>query len=152
MRPEFQPTVGARGYQHSNTNILGSIPLLGTLELIDKAGFENMCKKGEKLTGALDALLRASPYYLASAPKDDKTVGFRILTPDAPWRGTQISIFLHGKDGIMPRVFDRMVAKGLVGDERHPNVIRLAPVVLYNTFSEVGRAVEILNDAIAAEK
>jgi kynureninase len=152
MSPDFVPTKGARGYQHSNTNVLGSIPLLGTLELIDKAGFTALREKAIRLTAALDALLVASPFYLESVPKDNSTVGFRILTPPMPWRGTQISIFLHGALGIMPRVFGRMIDHGLVGDERQPNVIRLAPVTLYNTFTEVGRCVEILNEAMAAEK
>lgn len=151
MKPEFQPTKGARGFQHSNTNVLGSIPLLGTLQLIDEAGFSALRAKGDRLTAALDALLKASPFYRPTA-EDTTAVGFSIITPDMPWRGTQISILLHGSEGIMPRVFGRMVAQGLVGDERHPNVIRLAPVPLYNTFVEVGRCVEIIDEALKAEK
>jgi kynureninase len=152
MKAEFEPTVGARGYQHSNTNILGSIPLLGTLQIIDKAGFKAMRAKGERLTEAFDALLRASPYFLSEAPKDPKKVGFRIITPDAPWRGSQLSLHIHGTDGIMPRVFAHMLRAGVVGDERMPSAIRLTPVVLYNTFTEVGQVVEILDAALAAEE
>lgn len=51
----------------------------------------------------------------------------------------------------MPRVFTRMLKKGLVGDEREPNVIRLSPVALYNTFGEVGRAVRILEESLEEE-
>lgn len=63
-----------------------------------------------------------------------------------------MSVFITGGEEVMPRVFERCLKKGLVGDERRPNVIRLSPVVLYNTFAEVGRAVEILEQAIKAEK
>lgn len=52
----------------------------------------------------------------------------------------------------MPRVFTRLIHKGLVGDERLPNVIRLSPVVLYNTFSEVGLAVKLINEALEEEE
>jgi kynureninase len=52
----------------------------------------------------------------------------------------------------MPRVFARMLKRGLVGDERQPNVIRLTPAVLYNTFEEVGRAVQILEESLEEEE
>lgn len=52
----------------------------------------------------------------------------------------------------MPRVFARMLKRGLVGDERQPNVIRLTPAVLYNTFEEVGRGVEILEASLKEEE
>lgn len=153
MKPEFDPTPGAQGYMHSNTPVLSSIPLLATLELIDKVGFENMREKADRLTGTLEKLLRASKYYIADPAADEKKVGFHIITPAAPWRGTQLSLFIHpAQKGVMPRVFERMVDQGLVGDERFPYVIRLSPVVLYNTFTDVGRAVDILDSALAAEE
>ncbi|WVQ85341.1 kynureninase [Cryptococcus sp. DSM 104549] len=150
MSPDFQPTPGAKGYQHSCTPVLSSIPLLATLELIDKVGFPNMLAKAKRLTGALEALLRASPLYVQ--PGEDDKLGFRIITPDAPARGTQLSLEITPTgQGVMPRVFDKMLKRGLVGDERQPNVIRLSPVVLYNTFEEVGRAVEIVEEALREE-
>lgn len=149
MRPKFEPAPGAAGHQHSNINVFGSIPLLGTLEIIDKATFPALKRKADRLNAALDALLRSSPYFLT---QPSETVGFRIITPPQPWRGSQISIFIHGKQGVMTRVFERMVKNGLIGDERQPDVIRLAPVTLYNTFEEVGRCVDILNKALSEEK
>lgn len=155
MKEEFEPTPGAQGYMHSNTGVLGSIPLLATLELIDKIGFENIRAKAIRLTGALDALLKTSKYYIpvdkVPTGEEDNKVGFHIITPEMPFRGTQLSLFIHpAKKGVMPRVFEKMVDQGLVGDERFPYVIRLSPVALYNTFTEVGRAVEIVNEALAA--
>jgi kynureninase len=150
MEPTFRPTPGAKGYQHSCTPVLSSIPLLATLELIHRVGFPAMRQKGIKLTDTLESLLRASPFFRSASGHAD-AVGFSVLTPPAPWRGTQLSIFIHGPEGAMPRVFERCLKRGLVGDERNPSVIRLAPVVLYNTFQEVGRAVGILEDALRAE-
>jgi kynureninase len=98
-------------------------------------------------------LLQASRFYIPPSTDETKDrVGFKILTPPAPWRGTQLSLFIVGTKGVMPRVFSRCIAQGLVGDERHPSVIRLSPVVLYNTFEEVGRAVGILEKALGEEE
>ena len=152
MSPTFRPTPGAKGYQHSCTPVLSSIPLLATLELIEKADFTAMRQKGTDLTNTLEALLKSYPFYRPSSSTGKEEVGFTIITPPAPWRGTQLSIFVLGPEGVMPRVFERCLRKGLVGDERNPNVIRLSPVVLYNTFEEVGRAVEILEEALKGEQ
>ncbi|WWC58390.1 kynureninase [Kwoniella dejecticola CBS 10117] len=150
MLPQFNPTPGAKGYQHSCTPVLSSIPLLATLELIDTVGFDKMLKKQKSLTGTLETLLKSSKYYGRSSEEE---VGFKILTPEYPYRGTQLSVSLLPENkGVMPRVFSRLVKNGLIGDERYPNVIRLSPVVLYNKFEEVGRAVMILEDALRAEE
>ena len=164
MAPTFRPTPGAQGYQHSCTPVFSSIPLLATLELIDNVSFESMLQKQRALTGALETLLRRSRFHrpqantAVDAEGGAEKVGFKILTPEQPWRGTQLSLFIspHRPDdgagkGSMPRVFSRMIKRGLVGDEREPSVIRLSPVVLYNTFQEVGRAVEILEAALEEE-
>jgi kynureninase len=149
MSPTFRPTPGAKSFQHSCTPVFSSIPLLATLELIEKVGFSNMIAKGRRLTDTLEQLLKASKYH----ERSDEQVGFRIITPAAPWRGSQLSLFITPTArGVMPRVFSRMLKRGLVGDERQPNVIRLTPAVLYNTFEEVGRAVEILEEALEEEE
>ncbi|KAK4688435.1 kynureninase, partial [Tremellales sp. Uapishka_1] len=151
MEPTFRPTPGAKGYQHSNPPVLSSIPLLATLKIIQKAGFDNMLAKAKRLTGTLELLLRDSRFFITGAANEG-SVGFKILTPAAPFRGTQLSLEIWPRgQGVMARVFGRMLKLGLTGDERQPNVIRLSPVVLYNTFTEVGRAVEILEKALEAE-
>jgi kynureninase len=153
MEPTFRPTPGAKGYQHSCTPVLSSIPLLATLELIDKVSFSAMREKAIRLTSTLEHLLRTSEYFISTGDaRNAKDIGFTILTPGQPWRGTQLSVFITGVEGVMPRVFGRCLKRGLVGDERRPNVIRLSPVVLYNTFTEVGKAVEILEQAIKEER
>lgn len=156
MEPTFRPTPGAKGYQHSCTPVLSSVPLLATLELIDKVGFSTLREKGIRLTNTLEGLLQSSKYYIPPVRRNDTSsptkVGFKIITPPAPWRGTQLSVAIVGPEGVMPRVFSRCVKMGLVGDERKPSVIRLSPVTLYNTFAEVGRAVEILDKAMQEEE
>lgn len=151
MEPTFRPTPGAKGYQHSCTPVLSSIPLLATLELVDKADFGKMREKGIQLTNTLESLLRQSKYYLGSgsggSSGSKQQLGFKIITPEAPWRGTQLSLSVIGPDGSMPKVFAHCLKMGLVGDERFPTVIRLSPVVLYNTFQEVGRAADIWDKA-----
>lgn len=158
MSPQFRPTPGAKGYQHSCTPVLSSIPLLATLELIDRVSFSAMLEKQKLLTGALESLLKASRFYTPNGTTSSTQVGFKIITPEYPWRGTQLSLFIfpHREDdgagkGSMPRVFNRMLKRGLVGDEREPSVLRLSPVVLYNKFEEVGRAVQIFEEALEAE-
>jgi kynureninase len=149
MSPTFQPTPGAKSFQHSCTPVLSSIPLLATLELIDKIGFPNMVAKGRRMTDTLESLLKDSKYH----NRPESQVGFRIITPAAPWRGSQLSLFITpAGQGVMPRVFGRMLKRGLVGDERQPNVLRLTPAVLYNTFEEVGRAVQIIEESLEEEE
>jgi kynureninase len=123
-----------------------------------------MREKSKRLTGLLEELLMASKYFVPSAAqaegrsstesRSENQIGFKIITPPAPFRGTQLSLSITPDNDteLMPKVFSRMLKKGLVGDERRPTVIRLSPVVLYNRFEEVGRAVEILEEALREEE
>ncbi|WVQ71039.1 kynureninase [Cryptococcus sp. DSM 104548] len=149
MDPEFRPTPGAKGYQHSCTPVFSSIPLLATLELIDKVGFANMVEKGKKLTGMLEKLLKMSPYFVPEGETmEQRIVGFKIITPEAPYRGSQLSLVILPEDKHpMPKVFAKMLARGLVGDERQPSVIRLTPAVLYNTYEDIGKAIRIMDES-----
>lgn len=77
---------------------------------------------------------------------------FTIITPPEPSaRGAQLSLlFLPPGSGTMQRVFDGLKARGVIGDERRPDVIRLAPAPLYNTVAEVERCVAALEEAMSA--
>lgn len=110
-----------------------------------------MAEKGRQLTETLDKMLQGSEYYRDLASQDDLDAPhFKVITPPWPQRGSQLSLLLHPADA-MPRVFQRMVDKGVIGDEREPGVIRLTPAVLYNRFSELDRVVEVLESAMAQE-
>lgn len=95
-------------------------------------------QKSLKITGYLEHLLLQSPYYKS---------GFTIITPSDPeTRGTQISVLL--KEGRLDTVSEMLEDAGIVADKRKPGVIRIAPVPLYNTYSEVWEFVRIFNEAL----
>jgi kynureninase len=127
MPHDFQPLPGAEGWQISNLPILAAAPLLASLPLFDAAGLPALRAKSLRLTGYLEWLLRAQ---LADAAT--------ILTPSDPEaRGCQLSLRLRRSPAEAHKVFDALAAAGFTGDWREPDVIRVAPVPLYNTFVEV---------------
>jgi kynureninase len=134
MGPEFVPIAGAEGWQLSNPPILALAPLLASLEIFDEAGMHRLREKSLQLTGYLDFLVDAR---LAN--------DVEILTPRNPAeRGCQLSLRILGSRTRGREVFARLEAAGVTADWREPDVIRVAPVPLYNRFTEVFRFVEIL--------
>lgn len=131
LAPEFVPAASADGWQISNPPILAMAPLLASLDLFDRAGMDGLREKSERLTGYLLYLLGRNP------PR-----GMRILTPaDPEARGCQVSLaFDEGAREAHARLNDA----GVVCDFRPPDVIRLAPVPLYNTFHEVWAAAQAI--------
>jgi kynureninase len=133
MNKEFQPMRGIDGWQVSNVSVFQAAAHLASLEIFEEAGMKALRKKSVLLTGYLEFLLKEF---------DPMENYFKIITPSKPGeRGCQLSLFLkqNGK-----RTFNALTKKGVSLDWREPNVIRLAPVPLYNTFEEVFRCVEIL--------
>lgn len=132
MGSEFQPIPTAEGWQLSNPPILSLAAIRASLEIFTQAGgMPALRAKSEKLTGYLEYLLRA-----------ECGQHIDIITPSDPARrGCQLSLSLRssGKD-----VHQRLEAGGVSCDWREPNVIRVAPVPLYNTFEEVARFVHLL--------
>ena len=88
--------------------------------------------------------------YLSAECKYGDVFGFTIITPQDPAsRGSQLSfVFLPTGGKTMPKVMDRLAEHGVVGDSRKPDVIRLAPCALYNTFEEVERGAAILEEVL----
>jgi kynureninase len=131
LEPEFLPREGADGWQLSNPPILAMAPLRASLELFDEAGLTALRAKSVVLTGYLEWLLEQA----AGSP-------FQVITPPAPEeRGCQLSLRVLDR----PRErFRDLENAGVVGDFREPDVIRLAPVPLYNTFHEVWRCAKLL--------
>ena len=135
MGPDFDPIVGAEGWQVSNPPILSLAAIRASLDIFTQAGgMAVLSEKSEKLTGYLE--------YLLQTELADKV---EIITPDnAKQRGCQLSLkmkpgHLEGK-----KMFAKIEAAGVTGDWREPDVIRVAPAPLYNRFEEVYRFVEIL--------
>lgn len=137
MRPEFHAAPGAAGWQISNPPILSAAPLIASLALFGQAGMPALRRKSVALTGYLEYLLeRLAP-------------DVELITPRAPdTRGCQLSVRIPGPHGRGRRVFEALSARGVVGDWREPDTIRLAPVPLYNGFADVLRGAEALEQAL----
>jgi kynureninase len=134
MQSEFTPQRGAAGWQLSNAQILPMAVHKVALDLFMAAGMENLRKKSEQLTGYLEFLLDRIP--------GDR---YRIITPrDPAQRGCQLSIRTEQK----ARAFaELLLLHGVAVDHRPPDVIRVAPVPMYNTFQDVWRFADILAKA-----
>lgn len=134
MLPEFVPRSGADGWQLSNPPILAMAPLKTSLAIFEEAGLERLREKSLMLTGYLEFLLVRLGERV------------RIMSPGEPdERGCHLSLRVDG-DG--KQVLEALKREGVVCDFREPNIIRAAPVPLYNTFHEVWRFVEILGRVI----
>ncbi|GBE82014.1 Kynureninase [Sparassis crispa] len=155
MPPRFAAMRGAQGFQQSNPSVLATAALLGSLEVFRAAGGMGPLRaRSVALTARLFALLRASRFFVPLVPPGQETarerVGVTVITPEDPeGRGAQLSlVFLPAGRGVMGRVMGGLAARGVVGDSRKPDVIRLAPCPLYNTFEDVERAVRVLDEVL----
>jgi len=134
MGPEFVPILGAEGWQVSNAPILSMACLRKSMDIFDEAGMDALRTKSEALTGYLEFLLNSMQSKVS------------IVSPTDPKdRGCQLSVIIHenGK-----KVFEQLGERGVVCDRREPDVIRLAPAPLYNSYSDVYQAVEILRSLV----
>ncbi|MHC4208575.1 MAG: kynureninase [Planctomycetota bacterium] len=128
---DFVPQWGAAGWQISNPPILAMAPLKASLDIFDEAGMEALRRKSVLLTGYLRYLLERAP-----------SERFEVITPAEPdAHGCQLSVLVH--DAPRKR-HEALAAEGVVCDFREPDVIRVAPVPLYNTFHEVWRFSRIM--------
>jgi kynureninase len=134
MPHEFQPLPGAEGWQISNLPILSAAPLLASLQLFDQVGMPALREKSMRLTAYLESLLDA---HVREA--------LTIVTPrDPDARGCQLSLRLHRSPAAARAIFDGLWRRGFVGDWREPDIIRVAPVPMYNTFVDVWEFVRAL--------
>ncbi len=125
MEPGFRPLPGAEGWQLSNAPVLSMAVHLASLELFEKAGMEAIGKKRDVLTAYLAFLVH-------DVSSSNTTI--EIITPENPSkRGSQLSFKTHGKGRPL---FDALTHLGVTADWREPNVIRVAPAPLYNSFED----------------
>jgi kynureninase len=132
LEPEFVPVASADGWQISNPPIFAMAPLRASLSIFHEAGgMEPLRAKSMKLTGYLEFLIE----QIGSKK-------FSIITPADPnARGAQLSIQAHEHP---KQLHEEFIAAGVKCDFREPNVIRVAPTPLYNTFHEAWRFAQIL--------
>ncbi|KAF7921141.1 uncharacterized protein EAE98_008567 [Botrytis deweyae] len=140
MENRFVPIAGAAGFQLSNPSVLDITSLNASLEMFKLAGGMEMLRaKSVELTAYLEDLLLDTAIFGKSR--------FSIITPrDREQRGAQLSLQLA--DGLLNVVMKELELRGVVVDERQPNVIRVAPAPLYNSFEDVWKFVEAFKEAM----
>ena len=139
MQKGFKPMRGAAGWQLSNAQILPMAVHNASLKIFDEVGMKALRQKSEKLTGYLEFLIN-------SINSEGKTQSFEMITPTNPKdRGAQISLLAthNGRE-----LFEKLTKAGVIADWREPNVIRVAPVPLYNSFEDVFRFAGILRENV----
>lgn len=135
MRQEFDVLPGAEGWQLSNPPILSMAAIRASLDIFEEAGFENMLTKQKKLTGYLEFLLH-----------DLKNHRISIITPSNPEeRGCQLSLAVKNADRSL---HDKLTKADVISDWREPDVIRVAPAPLYNSFQDLYLMVERFKNII----
>ena len=136
MRDDFKPIPGAEGWQLSNPPILSLAAIRASLDIFDEVGMEALHKKSIKLTGYLESLLT-----------EDLASEVEIITPkNLEERGCQLSLQLISGNG--KKIFEAITRRGVIADWREPNVIRIAPAPLYNSFEDVFKFVSILKEEL----
>jgi kynureninase len=138
MGPQFHPIPGAQGWQISNPPVLSAAPLLASLDIFQRAGIRRLREKSIALTGFLQGLVESSLPGLVD-----------IITPTAAdARGCQLSLRIARSPAAAKRCHELLTAAGVVTDWREPDVLRLAPIPLYNSYSDVVAAVDALSQAV----
>jgi len=134
MPNKFVPINSAEAWQLSNAPVFSMAPQRASLDIFDRTSIAELRAKAIKLSGYLEFVLN----HVAK----ENNANFEIITPLA-WeeRGCQISVLMHGQGKAL---FDKLTQEGVIADWREPNVIRMAPVPLYNSFEDVFRFGEIL--------
>jgi kynureninase len=127
MLKGFVPEEGAAGWQLSNAPVFSMAVHREALHLFEAAGMSALTEKGKNLNAYLQ-------FVIEEAMKHNALLNFKIITPAYPERGCQISL-LTDDNGKM--IFDYLTQNGVIADWRNPNVIRLAPVPMYNTYQDI---------------
>ncbi|SMR57160.1 unnamed protein product [Zymoseptoria tritici ST99CH_1E4] len=143
MDNKFVPTPGAQGFQLSNPSVVDLTVLSASLSVFEKTSMRDLRSKSLLLTGYAERLLAG----IAERTQADGEYAFQIITPTDPLqRGTQLSVLL--KEGLLEPVSEALEGNGIICDKRKPGCIRVAPVPLYNTFSDVWRFMQVLEKAV----
>ncbi|MBS1615779.1 MAG: kynureninase [Bacteroidetes bacterium] len=133
MKKGFYPQRGAASWQMSNAPVFNMVAHRAALDIYDKAGMTELCKKSLRLTAYFEYLLLQL-----------KELPFTIITPrNSNQRGCQLSLLFQERGR---EVFEALSAKGIIADWREPDVIRMAPVPLYNTFEDVFAVYEAMKE------
>ncbi len=139
MEKGFEAIPTAEGWQLSNAPVLSMAAHKASLDIFEAAGMERLHAKRKSLTGYLHYILND-----INGRQPGKKID--VITPSAEnERGCQVSMLVNEKGR---ELFDRLTEKGVIADWREPNVIRVAPVPLYNTFEEVYRFGKMVEEMV----
>lgn len=131
MKKGFKPMKTAESWQMSNAQVMNMVALRASLNLFDQVGMNTLAEKSMQLTSYTERLLRSLT-----------NLNFEIITPENPLeRGCQLSLLFKSKG---KQVFETLQQQGVIADWREPNVIRIAPVPLYNSYQDVYTLYEIM--------
>ncbi|XP_051997364.1 kynureninase [Xyrauchen texanus] len=145
MNNEMELQSGVNGFRLSNQPILLVCPLQASLEIFNKTSMKDLRRKSVLLTGYLEFLIKH--YYCKDEFQPDKPF-VDIITPSDPeQRGCQLSLSFSLP---IKAVFKELERRGIACDLREPNILRIAPVPLYNTFTDVHRFITVLGSALSA--
>ncbi len=139
MADEFDPEVGAEAWVMSTPPTLAIAPIKASLDLFDEIGMQALRTKSVKLTGFLEFLI-----------KDLHNPKIEIITPaNIEERGGQLSIQVKNVD---KKLFEALIDRNVILDWREPNVIRVAPTPMYNSFEDVYRFVAVLKECLESRR
>ena len=139
MTPQFRPYSTAEGWMLSTTPMLLMAAHKASLQIFEEAGFDNLVRKGQQLSSYLIFILQQINQSLPEP-------AINIITPqNEKEKGCQVSMLML-RDG--RKVFDALMSNGVLPDWREPDVIRVAPVPLYNSFEEVWKFGEIMRNVL----
>jgi kynureninase len=138
MPAQFRPARGAAAWAISNPPVFSTAPLRASLPMFEEAGPVALRQRSRRLTG-----------YLASKLQEFAGHAIRLVTPADPLsRGCQLSIRLS-RDAVAARaVFEQLQSRGVIADWRAPDIIRFAPVPLYNSYEDALRCAHVLGDCL----
>ena len=147
MDNKFRPTPGAGGFQLSNPSAIDLASLSAALSVFNQTSMSALRSKSLVLTAYTEHLLNGILAELDSNEGEEPL--FRIITPAHPLeRGAQLSVLL--RPGLLERVGQALKDGAVVCDQRKPGVIRVAPVPLYCSFTDVWKFAEIFRNALRA--
>ena len=138
MENRFVPIPGASGFQLSNPSALDMTSVLASLDVFSLTTIDALRERSIRLTGYLEARLLRYPG--GGEPP------YKIITPSNPSeRGAQLSVLLD--PGLLDSVQAYIEERGVVVDERKPDVLRVAPAPLYNNFHDIHRFITVFHEA-----
>ena len=137
MKKGFKPIHTAEGWQVSTPPVILMAAHKAALDIFEEAGIQNLVQKGKRLSDYLIYLINDIN------SKAGKSL-IEVLTPSS--KGCQVSLLVKHN---ARQIFEQLMENGIFADWREPGVIRVAPVPLYNTFTEVFNFSEVMKKLIA---